>query len=168
MRSLLITAALVSAAGPTAASSIEDVTSGEAVNSSVATVSCADCPPLQPKKKHSYVVPELAPGTDRVEIKEIHGAVKSVRTEAWLGGSPVIFVNDAFNEAIRAAAMKTGEQAVADRSATAFPPAISEISIDGTAKTASVATISQAMPVTASEAGGSRKIDPAAFDLRLN
>ncbi len=122
MRSLLITAALVSAAGPTAASSIEDVTSGEAVNSSVATVSCADCPPLQPKKKHSYVVPELAPGTDRVEIKEIHGAVKSVRTEAWLGGSPVIFVNDASNEAIRAAAMKTGEQAVADRSATAFPP----------------------------------------------
>lgn len=168
MRSLLITAALVYAAGPAAASSIENVTSGEAVNSSVATVSCTDCPPLQPKKKPSYVVPELAPGTDRVEIKEIHGAVKSVRTEAWLGGSPVIFVNDASDEAIRAAAMRTGEQAVADSSATTLPLGTAEISIDSTAKTASVATISQAVPVAASVASGSRKIDPAAFDLRLN
>ncbi len=59
MRSLLITAALVYTAGPAAASSIDNITSGEAVNSSVATVSCAACPPLQPKRKPSYVVPDL-------------------------------------------------------------------------------------------------------------
>lgn len=121
MRSLLITAALVYAAGPAAASSIDNITSGEAVNSSVATVSCEACPPLQPKKKPSYVVPDLAPGTDRVELKEIHGEVKSVRTEAWLGGSPVIFVNDASDDAIRAAGMETSEPAVADISSSTLP-----------------------------------------------
>jgi hypothetical protein len=61
MRSLLITAALVLAAGTAAASSVEDVISGEAVNSSVATISCADCPPLQQKKNTSYIVPDLEP-----------------------------------------------------------------------------------------------------------
>lgn len=134
MRSLLITAALVYAAGPAAASSIDNITSGEAVNSSVATVSCEACPPLQPKKKPSYVVPDLAPGTDRVELKEIHGEVKSVRTEAWLGGSPVIFVNDASDDAIRAAGMETSEPAVADISSSTLPASIAEISIDHTAK----------------------------------
>ncbi len=167
MRFLLITAALVYAAGSAAASSIDNITSGEAVNSSVATISCAACPPLQPKKKPSYVVPDLASGTDRVELKEIHGEVKSVRTEAWLGGSPVIFINDASEEAIRKAAMKTGEPAVADISASTLPSGIAEI--DETAKTAAVSTISQAVPVAASLGGdGSRKIDPAAFDLRLD
>jgi hypothetical protein len=160
MRSLLITAALVYTAGPAAASSIDNITSGEAVNSSVATVSCAACPPLQPKRKPSYVVPDLAPGTDRVELKEVHGEVKSVRTEAWLGGSPVIFVNDASDVAIRAAGMQTGEPAVADVSASTHRGEIAEFSIDHTAKTAAVAAS------MASEA--SRKIDPAIFDLRLD
>ena len=160
MRSLLITAALVYAAGPAAASSIDNITSGEAVNSSVATVSCEACPPLQPKRKPSYVVPDLAPGTDRVELKEIHGEVKSVRTEAWLGGSPVIFVNDASDDAIRAAGMETSEPAVADISSSTLPASIAEISIDHTAKTAAVAA--------SMASDGSRKIDPAAFDLRLD
>lgn len=160
MRSLLITAALVYAAGPAAASSIDNITSGEAVNSSVATVSCEACLPLQPKKKPSYVVPDLAPGTDRVELKEIHGEVKSVRTEAWLGGSPVIFVNNASDDAIRAAGMETGEPAVADISSSTLPAGIAEISIDHTGKTAAVAA--------SMASDGSRKIDPAAFDLRLD
>lgn len=160
MRSLLITAALVYTAGPAAASSIDNITSGEAVNSSVATVSCAACPPLQPKRKPSYVVPDLAPGTDRVELKEIHGEVKSVRTEAWLGGSPVIFVNDASDVAIRAAGMQTGEPAAADVAASTHRGEIAEISIDHTAKTAAVAA--------SMASGASRKIDPAIFDLRLD
>ncbi|PST26312.1 hypothetical protein C7U60_04620 [Mesorhizobium plurifarium] len=169
MRSLLITAVLIYAAGPAAASSIENITSGESVNSSVATVSCANCPPLQPKRKPSYVVPDLAPGTDRVELKEIHGEVKSVRTEAWLGGSPVVFVNRASEEAIRAAAMKPGEPAAADPSASTLAAGTAEIAIDETAKTAAVATITHGAPVAASMTSDrSRKIDPAAFNLRLN
>jgi hypothetical protein len=165
MRSVLITAALLHAAAPAAASSIEEMASGEAVNSSVATISCNTCPPLQPKKKPSYIVPDLAPGTDRVELKEIDGEVKSVRTEAWLGGSPVVFVNKASEEAIRTAATKAAAPMMTDASADA-PGA--PAGVDHAAKTAAVTTLSHAEPVAASLAGGSRKFDPAGFDLRLD
>ena len=164
MRSLLITAALTLAAGTAAASSVENVTPGEAVNSSVATISCAQCPPLRPKKKASYVVPELAPGTAKLELKEIDGEMKSVRTEAWLGGSPVVFVNKASEDVIKAAAMKTGPAADASGASVA---AVEEI--DRTAKTAAVKVVSNAEPVSASVAGsGSQEFDPSAFELRLD
>ncbi|AWM23870.1 hypothetical protein N181_17135 [Sinorhizobium fredii USDA 205] len=165
MRSLLITAALTLAAGTATASSVEDVASGQAVNASVATISCAECPPLQPKKKASYVVPQLAPGTAKLEVKEINGELKSVRTEAWLGGSPVVFVNKASEEAIKAAAMK------ADPAATgAAEASIAEIAdIDRTATTAAVGIVSHAEPVNASMAGsGSQEFDPSGFELRLD
>ncbi|OHV85554.1 plant virulence effector HPE1-like domain-containing protein [Ensifer sp. LCM 4579] len=166
MRSLLITAALLFAAGTAAASSIEEVVSGEAVNSSIATISCAECPPLQPKKKSSYVVPELATGTDRVELKEIDGEFKSVRTEAWLGGSPVIFVSKASEEAIRAAALEANQtkQTYASRSPSTPPSA----TIDVTTKTSAVGTLTRAEPVSAVMAGASREFDPSAFALRLD
>jgi hypothetical protein len=165
MRSLLITAALTLAAGTASASSVEDVTSGTAINSSVATISCAQCPPLQPKKKVSYVVPELKPGTAKLELKEIDGEMKSVRTEAWLGGSPVVFVNKASEDVIKAAAMKADP-------APAGAPAASVTAVtdvDRTAKTAAVGVVSRAEPVSASMAvSGSQKFDPSGFDLRLD
>ena len=167
MRSLLITAALLCAAGPAAASSIEEMASGTVGSSSVATISCARCPTLQPKAKPSYVVPELAPGTERVELKEVDGEMKSLRTEAWLGGSPVVFVNKASQEAIEAAARNADRPTVADASAGALPA--DTVGIDRSAKTAAVATISHAEPVAASMAAdSSRKFDPADFDLRLD
>ncbi|OAP40874.1 hypothetical protein AU381_03000 [Sinorhizobium glycinis] len=164
MRSLLITAALTLAAGTAAASSVEDVTSGKAVNSSVATISCAQCPPLQPKKKASYVVPELAPGTAKLELREIGGEMKSVRTEAWLGGSPVVFVNKASEDVIKAAAMKADPAAGASEASLA---AVADI--DRTAKTAAVGIVSHAGPVSASMAGsGSQEFDPSGLELRLD
>ncbi len=164
MRSLLITAALFLAAGTAAASSIENVASGKAVNSSVATIQCPQCPPLQPKKSSSYVVPTLEPGTDRVEFKEFDGEIKSVRTEAWLGGSPVVFVTKASDEAIKAAAMKADPVALAHApNATSLSPAVDE-----TVKTSALG-ISGAEPIGASMAGTtSRKFDPSGFALRLN
>ncbi|MCA1440544.1 hypothetical protein I6F07_10005 [Ensifer sp. IC4062] len=172
MRALLISAAFALLAGTAAASSIEDVVSGKAVNSSVATVSCANCPPLQPKKKSSYVVPEIAPGTDKVELKEVGGEVKLVRTEAWLGGSPVVFVSKAPEEVVRAAAMKV-EPATASASVSVdlSQPGTHKVvsaEIDETAKTASVHPISRAKPVAAAMAGNSQEFDPAGFELRLD
>ncbi|PDT85535.1 plant virulence effector HPE1-like domain-containing protein [Sinorhizobium sp. BJ1] len=165
MRSLLITAVLTLAAGTAAASSVEDVASGKAVNSSVATISCAECPPLQPKKKASYVVPELTPGTAKLELKQIDGEMKSVRTEAWLGGSPVVFVNKASEDVIKAAAVK------ADPAATGVTAAsLAGIAdVDQTAKTAAVGIVSRAEPVSASMAGSaSQEFDPSGFELRLD
>ncbi|WP_018238979.1 plant virulence effector HPE1-like domain-containing protein [Ensifer sp. BR816] len=166
MRSLLITAALTLAAGTATASSVEDVTSGTAVNSSVATISCSQCPPLQPKKKVSYVVPELAPGTAKLELKEIDGEMKSVRTEAWLGGSPVVFVNKASEDVIKAAAMKA-DPAPTGAAATSIAAVAA---VDRTAKTAAVAIVARAEPVSASMDGGSRsqEFDPSGFELRLD
>lgn len=163
MRTLLITAAFVLVAGTAAAASIEDVVSGAAVNSSVATVSCAHCPALQPKKE-TYVVPALEPGTDRVELKEIDGEVKAIRTEAWLGGSPVVFVSRASQDEIKAAAMAAEQPSLAQTG-----PGAASAEIDETAKTSAVSILTQAQPVNASLAGtGSREFDPAAFALRLD
>ncbi|WEZ84207.1 plant virulence effector HPE1-like domain-containing protein [Rhizobium sp. 32-5/1] len=85
MRHLVLTVSCVFAAGSAFASSIESVTTGTGDNNSIATVSCASCPPLIVKKKLSYIVPEVAKGTERVELKELNGKMKLVRTEAWLG-----------------------------------------------------------------------------------
>ncbi|WEX78206.1 plant virulence effector HPE1-like domain-containing protein [Sinorhizobium numidicum] len=174
MRALLITAAFALASGTAAASSIEDVGSGKAVNSSVAAISCASCPPLKPKKKSSYVVPDLAPGTERVEFKEIGGEVKSVRTEAWLGGSPVVFVSKASEDAIKAAAMKSAQPTMAN-AATGSGPSQSltqdtvSAEIDRAATTAAIQPISRAEPVAASMAdNSSREFDPSDFALRLD
>jgi len=163
MRCLLIIAALFLAAGTAAASSIENVASGAAVNSSVATIPCTQCPPLQPKRSSSYVVPALELGTDRVELKEIDGEIKSVRTEAWLGGSPVVFVTKASDEAIKAAAMKSDPVALAHTPAAPLSPAVDE-----TTKTSALG-VSGVEPVGASMAGTtSRKFDPSGFALRID
>lgn len=61
--------------------------------SSLVRVDCSTCPPIKDEAKTgAYVVQELEPGTQKVEIREINGKKKMVRTEAWLGGSPVVFI----------------------------------------------------------------------------
>ena len=100
MRTLILTLASLAAAGAANASSIEIVTSGRDSNGSISTISCAHCPPPSVRKRTTYIVPDIAPGTARMEVKEINGEMKLVRTEAWLGGSPVTFVTKASEEAV--------------------------------------------------------------------
>lgn len=96
MRHLVLTAAVLVLAGPALASSIEIVGSNPAKGASIVTVSCAHCPALKPvEDKYAYKVPSIAPGTQAAEIVEIDGEAKLRRTEAWLGGSPVVFVSKA-------------------------------------------------------------------------
>ncbi|MGF6172551.1 plant virulence effector HPE1-like domain-containing protein [Ensifer sp. 4252] len=150
MRLLLITTAVALAAGSAWASSIEAVVSGDAVNSSVASVSCAQCPPLQIKKKVTYVVPEIENGSEKVELKQINGEMKLVRTEAWLGGSPVVFVSKPSEDILKAAASGTEQVDMAT--------------------TAAVQTITQPEQAIAASmaAESSRQFDPSALELRLN
>ncbi|HEX2148480.1 MAG TPA: plant virulence effector HPE1-like domain-containing protein, partial [Pseudorhizobium sp.] len=54
---------------------------------------CGDCPPLKPKDDTAYKVPVLDGAPQKTEIVEIDGQKKVVRTEAWLGGSPVVHVS---------------------------------------------------------------------------
>jgi hypothetical protein len=159
------------------ASSIETVTAAPAATPNITQLSCvATCPPQKQNLKAStYVVPDIAPGTERTEIREIHGKMKFVRAEAWLGGSPVTFVSTASDAAVRLARGEptvpaTGPAiSVAATGAAGGPAAASahtsmNVSIDQTLTTAALS--STATPVKASVAA-SQDFDGQNFKLRL-
>jgi hypothetical protein len=91
---LVLTTALVLISGTAFGSSIT-VMSGTAVPSpSLVEQHCSDCQAGKPKADtSSYHVPLLKSGTQKTEIVEINGEKRLVRTEAWLGGSPVIHIS---------------------------------------------------------------------------
>ena len=163
MRSLLPTVAFALLGAPALASSIEPITSGGKGEGSIQTISCADCPALKEKKRSkTYVVPDIEPGTQKVEIREVDGERKVFRSEAWLGGSPVVFVS------------KAPEEGSADTEATdALAGASAETgnSIDPEAKTGALETGSAAVAATGAAGSpetGSRELDPSRFELRVN
>ena len=94
-------------AGSAMASSI-DVVGAKAVsaNSSIMTMRCVTCPPLQVvEAKKEYIVPTLASGTlEQSQIRDVDGERKLFRTEGWMGGSPVVFVTKAPALSVAAAA----------------------------------------------------------------
>jgi len=105
MRALFLTLAFALAAGSALASSIQPIDSKTEVSAgSIIDMACVDCPSIKPPEvKKDYVVPELAPGTQTIVIRDIDGQKKVVRTEAWMGGSPVVFVSKPTPEALAAA-----------------------------------------------------------------
>ncbi|SMF45577.1 hypothetical protein SAMN02982989_2292 [Xaviernesmea oryzae] len=91
---LVLTTVLVFASSAAFASSIMEMRGTQRFSSSIVEKRCADCPVTEAKADEStYKVPELAPGTQKMEIVDINGEKKLARTEAWLGGSPVIYVS---------------------------------------------------------------------------
>ena len=105
MRSFFVTLACVLAGGSAMASSIQPI-DGTMIGGrgSIINKSCAECPPLKPPAtEREYTVPTLEPGTQSVVVRNIDGQKKVVRTEAWMGGSPVNFVSKPTPEALAAA-----------------------------------------------------------------
>ncbi|PTM98437.1 plant virulence effector HPE1-like domain-containing protein [Mycoplana dimorpha] len=154
MRLLLPTIACGLLATPVLASSIEPVTSaGAKGQGSIQAISCTGCPALkETKQKATYVVPDIAPGTQKVEIREIEGERKIFRSEAWLGGSPVVFVSRAPETVDTETAEKPGDPA------TAVDPDTLTGALD----------VKAAAPAASTETGGSRQLDPSTFELRLD
>ncbi|MBB5571654.1 MULTISPECIES: plant virulence effector HPE1-like domain-containing protein [Rhizobium] len=105
MRLLFLTLASVLAAGSAMASSIQPIDSKtETDGDSIIQQVCTDCPALKPQTvKKDYVVPDLTPGTQSIVVRDIDGQKKVVRTEAWMGGSPVVFISKPTPEALQAA-----------------------------------------------------------------
>jgi hypothetical protein len=175
MRTLLFTAASLLAAGSASASSVEFVKTGQDAGNSISQLSCAHCPPPVVTKKTSYVVPDVTPGTDRVELKQIDGEMKLVRTEAWLGGSPVVFITKASEEAIKAAQLEmppATEHLAKAPAADALPAeaqATATLSaIDGTVKTGAVSAASMSgMAAVTPQDSHSQEVDLENFQLRL-
>ncbi|MDE1994168.1 MAG: hypothetical protein KGI75_16815 [Rhizobiaceae bacterium] len=109
MRPFILTLAFVLAGGSAMASSILpiDSKSGTGAGSIIDKV-CKDCPAIKPQiAKKDYVVPQLAPGTQSIVVRDIDGQTKVVRTEAWMGGSPVVFISKPTPEALEAAGAPT-------------------------------------------------------------
>ncbi|OHV75894.1 plant virulence effector HPE1-like domain-containing protein [Rhizobium sp. LCM 4573] len=93
MRRLILSMALVFAGDTAFASSITPLADTQNGNGSIVMKSCPDCPPPPAKQESTdYRVPRLEPGTQKTAIIEINGERKIARTEAWLGGSPVVHV----------------------------------------------------------------------------
>ncbi|MDO9415696.1 plant virulence effector HPE1-like domain-containing protein [Pararhizobium sp.] len=145
MRHLIFTVVFALVSGSAGASSIEPIVSGASVNHSISKIDCSSCPPLIDTKKSKYPVVDLKPGTQTIELKTIDGEMKVVRTEAWLGGSPVTFIQKATDEEIKAGV------------ATGNPDAM--VAVDASATTSAVSD--DAPPAQ------SREFDPSAFELRL-
>ncbi|AYG65374.1 MULTISPECIES: plant virulence effector HPE1-like domain-containing protein [unclassified Rhizobium] len=105
MRSFFLTLACVLAGGSAMASSIQSIDGTmQSGDSSIIDKNCANCPPLKPKvAEKEYTVPTLAPGTQSVVVRSVDGEKRVVRTEAWMGGSPVMFVSKPTPEALAAA-----------------------------------------------------------------
>src|ERR1700712_1791043 len=105
MRPLILTAAFLLVAGsPMAPSSLPIDSQTRTSGNSIQTKICSDCPPIKPAiAKKDYVVPTLPVGTQTMVVRQIDGEQKVVRTEAWLGGSPVVFISKASPEALAAA-----------------------------------------------------------------
>jgi hypothetical protein len=105
MRPFFLTLACVLAGGSAMASSIQPIDSKtETGAGSIIDKVCTDCPALKPQMvKKDYVVPDLTPGTQSIVVRDIDGQKKVVRTEAWMGGSPVVFISKPTPEALAAA-----------------------------------------------------------------
>jgi hypothetical protein len=156
MRTLLTTIAFVLAAAPAFAGSIEPIATGSSTGGSISAIRCDDCPALRPKAKiATYHVDALAPGTQKIEVREANGERKIFRTEAWMGGSPVLFVSKAPEEE-------------AQKSAEAVKPAEDRaVTVDAAARTGALTTTAAHEAASATMIP-SREFDPAQFELRLN
>lgn len=93
MRKTLLTVAIVLASGSAMASSIDVIHGNRTGNGSVVSVTCEACPIAIVKAKPADAAPTLSPGTQNISIRDVDGKKQIVRTEAWLGGSPVTFVS---------------------------------------------------------------------------
>ncbi len=94
MRETLLTIAVVLASSSAMASSIEVIGQNSTGNGSILSLSCDGCPPLKPRQAPKQPTPVLNPGTQDISIRDIGGKKQILRTEAWLGGSPVTYVSN--------------------------------------------------------------------------
>ena len=168
MRLNILILALLSSAGAAQAGSIEAIRTGQDAARSIEKIDCGSC--IRQEKKQAEAAIELAPGTQKIEIREVDGVKKIYRTEAWLGGSPAVYVSKALPDADTAVAEGqpvVSEEIAATPAATTeqLPVPVEAHMIDEksttSAVTADIGAEATVKPKTAS-------FDPAKLELRLN
>jgi hypothetical protein len=170
MRLNILVLALLFSAASAEAGSIDVITTGTDAPRSIEKISCPTCV-ARPKKEVQSVV-ELAPGTQKIEVRDVDGVKKVYRTESWLGGSPVVFVSKALPDdatAIADAQADATDDVAAAPVTEAEKPAVSAEAdmIDEKATTAAVAA-DMGAAVKAEVAPKVEAFDPSKLEFRVN
>jgi hypothetical protein len=168
MRVHILALAAFSVTGLAHAASVDSIKTGmQKTTSSIEIIHCAKCF-QEAKKKVAPVAIELAPGTQKVEIRNVGGVMKVYRTEAWLGGSPVVVVSKASDTQIAEQVVDAPTEKVAvkvDKKPAEQPVALGADMIDESATTAAVtADMGAAVKVAPKKAA----FDASKLELRLD
>ena len=170
MRLNILVLALMSSAFTAQAASIDLVTTGRDASRSVEKIKCPSCV-AKPKKAEQSVV-ELAPGTQKIEIREVGGVKKIYRTEAWLGGSPVVMVSKALPSETP---VVTDEQpddadkvASVPESASEQPATSADADMIDEKSTTAAVTADMGAKTKVEVAPKAEAFDPSKLELRLN
>ncbi|OLP58710.1 hypothetical protein BJF93_17975 [Xaviernesmea oryzae] len=169
--------------GPAAAGSIDVIgADGLFGNHAVVQIRCDTCRPEAPRaeKRLSYIVPDMGGDEERLEMRRIHGEIRLVRTEAWLGGSPILFVSRPTPEAVTAF-LKARNRLPGNEFAGAegIAPSVDLAEGDAVDRLSTTAALSPvaadlvaaaAVPdsSTGAQAAASQDFDGTGFQLRLN
>lgn len=171
MRLNILVLGLLSSAAAAQAGSIDVITTGNDTPRSVERIICASC--VKTAKKEVPSVVELAPGTQKVEIREVNGVRKIFRTESWNGGSPVVFVSKAVPGQAPVVAdsqpVAADDVAAVPAATTSEQPAVSAEAdmIDEKSTTAAV-TADIGAEIKVEVTPKARAFDPSKLELRLN
>lgn len=171
--------ALLLGAGAAFAGSIDRIDSSAApVPQAVSVISCSTCRDSAPRPSHAptYLVPDLGARDEKIELQRIHGALRLVRTEAWLGGSPVRIVTKptpaAMEAYLKARTIVAGDRLAGAPGETGAGQAIAATEVDRLNTTAALTAAEPAGGDSASLASAnsasSQVFDGTGFQLRLN
>ena len=89
---IVLTAGMMFIGGTAMASSIEVLHGAKTSNGSVLIITCDACSST-PVAGKALTKAVLKRGTQNISTRDVDGRKETVRTEAWLGGSPVTFVS---------------------------------------------------------------------------
>lgn len=170
MRTNIVLFGLLASAAAAQAGSIDSIATGRDETRSIETVRCDGC--VKKAAKKSEAVVELAPGTQKIEIREVDGVRKVYRTEAWFGGSPVVFVSKAPVETQSLAAKdetdKTQDVVSVPSSAVAKDTAATDAKMIDATSTTSAVTADVGATVKVGAPPEAAAFDPGTLELRLD
>lgn len=154
MRVLMLAGTILLGAVAAQASSI-DVIQSDPTERSIDHVACEACGPYNPYIEEEEPEITLAPGEQRIEIRDVNGEKKVFRTEAWFGGSPVVVVSKAVGQ--------PAESQTADSNGDANVP----VTIDKDATTSAVTADMSGAPEPIADKTVAKVFDPNELELRL-
>lgn len=147
---------LLGAAAAQAASSIDEVQTND-TERSIERIVCEACGPVDSKLTEEEPEITLRPGEQKIEVREVDGVKKIFRTEAWFGGSPVVVVSKAPDQA--------SDAQTAGTAADSAEP-VATVEIDPNATTSVTASMT-GDPLPKTEKAEIKKLDTSNLELRL-